>query len=47
MCGQIDVQNSLVIFDEAHNMEDVCRDSLSLNSRRSDIDGVEYIITTY
>ncbi len=34
----IDITDSVVIFDEAHNLEDVCRGSASFSLPRSDLD---------
>mmetsp|Transcript_5971 Transcript_5971/g.14352 ORF Transcript_5971/g.14352 Transcript_5971/m.14352 type:complete len:128 (+) Transcript_5971:2313-2696(+) len=39
---QIEVESALVIFDEAHNIEDVCREALSLHTTRETLKHVSF-----
>jgi Rad3-related DNA helicase len=44
---EIDIRNHVIILDEAHNVEDVSRDSGSLEIAEDDLEGRDIDYTKY
>ena len=40
---QIDIENAVLIFDEAHNIEDTCREAASCDVELADLEEVLFI----